>query len=68
MRKPGTHERFILYREGRTVAEGIEFSDGSVTFRWCTEEKPRSTVDYASITEVEEVQGAVPDTQIIWDF
>ena len=68
MRKPGTHERFIIYREGRTVAEGIEYSDGTGSFRWCEEGKPRTTVTFDSITDVEENQGKVPDTQLVWDF
>lgn len=76
MRKTGTHERFILYRQKDvtgvsgtgTVAEGAEFSDGTVAMHWCVDGKPRSTTVYESIADVEEIHGHDGATQIVWDF
>lgn len=75
-RKPGTHERFLLYRRedvtgvsGRgTVAEGIEFSDGKVAMHWCVPGKPKSTVVYDSIADVEAIHGHDGRTALVWDF
>lgn len=74
--KPGTHERFILYRQDDvtgvsgtgTVAEGVEFNDGFVVMRWCVEGKPRGTTVYECIDDVLEIHGHDGKTQVIWDW
>lgn len=75
-RKPGTQRRFLLYRrEDATgvsgtgsVAEGVEWCDGTVSMRWCVEGKPRGTTFYNSAAEVEEIHGHDGRTQIVWDW
>lgn len=76
MRKPGMHERFILYRREDvndfsgtgTVAEGVEFRDGTVAMRWCVDGKPNSVTIYETIADVEAIHGHDGRTQVIWDF
>lgn len=67
---------FILHRESDVtgvsgtgvVAEGVQFSDGSVALHWAVGEREnRSTVVYASIEAVEAVHGHAGATKIIWE-
>lgn len=49
------------------VAEGIEFSDGTVVLRWLVGDlENRSTNFYASITAVEAIHGHDGWTDIVW--
>lgn len=74
--RPGTHERWILYRREDatgvsgtgTVAEGVTWSDGSVSMRWCVDGKPRGTTVYESEEDVEEIHGHDGRTQIVRDL
>lgn len=47
-----------------TVAEGVEFSDGTCVVRWLGERQ--STVVWPSIIDVEAVHGHGGDTLISW--
>jgi hypothetical protein len=75
-RRPGTHKPFILYRRDDvtgvsgtgTVAEGVEWSDGSASLRWCVDGKPCSTTYYSSIRDVAEIHGHDGRTTIVWEF
>lgn len=49
------------------VAEGVEFGDGSAVIRWCTENKPRSTVVYDNIDDILSIHGHLGLTQIIYE-
>lgn len=49
-----------------TVAEGVEFSDGTVVLRW-TAGDDHSTVVWASIGAVERIHGHSGATRIVWD-
>lgn len=46
------------------VAEGVEFSDGSVVIRWAGEH--RSTVVWPGIESVEAIHGHGGATRIVW--
>lgn len=46
------------------VAEGVEFTDGSVAVRWLTELK--STVLFADIETAETIHGHNGSTRIVW--
>lgn len=48
-----------------TVAEGIEFSDGTVALRWIVGEH-RSTVIWPSMAAVEAVHGHDGRTSVVW--
>jgi hypothetical protein len=50
-----------------TVAEGVEFSDGTVVLKWCVGDH-RSTVFWDSITDVEAIHGHDGRTQVVWDL
>lgn len=39
------------------VAEGVEFSDGTVAMRWITNHTPRSTVIHESMDAVKAIHG-----------
>lgn len=47
------------------VAEGIEFSDGTVALHWMTS-GPRSTGIYNSIADVEAIHGHEGKTKVVW--
>ena len=47
------------------VAEGVEFTDGSVAMRWVVGTHP-STVLYDEIEAVEEVHGHGGRTRLVW--
>lgn len=49
-----------------TVAEGVQFSDGSCVLRWLTEHK--STALYDSIGEIEHIHGHGGATRVEWDI
>lgn len=65
--------RFRLFRhEDETgisgdgvVAEGVEFSDGTVALRWCTGEH-NSTVIWNKIESVEAIHGHNGKTEVVW--
>ena len=46
------------------VAEGVEFTDGTVALRWLTEHT--STAIYNSIGDVEKIHGHDGRTQVVW--
>lgn len=46
------------------VAEGVVFSDGSVSMRWLT--STTSTTVYRSIEDVETIHGHDGNSQIVW--
>lgn len=48
-----------------TVAEGVQFSDGTVAIRWNGQH--RSTVLWQSIRSVEVIHGHGGATRIVWD-
>lgn len=48
-----------------TVAEGVQFLDGTVVLRWLVGEH-RSTVVWASIESVEAIHGHNGSTEIVW--
>ncbi|UAK38388.1 hypothetical protein K8O93_00885 [Gordonia bronchialis] len=48
-----------------TVAEGIQFSDGTVALRWCVGEH-RSTVVWGDIDGVLAIHGHDGATQVVW--
>lgn len=48
-----------------TVAEGIQFSDGTVALRWIVGED-RSSVFWQSIDSVERIHGHGGHTRIAW--
>jgi len=64
--------RFILRRSHDVsgisgtgdVAEGVQFSDGTVTIRWTTH--PRSHVVWDSIADAEHVHGHGGATRVHW--
>lgn len=47
-----------------TVAEGVQFTDGTVAIRWLTEKA--STVIWASIEDAIAIHGHGGDTQVVW--
>jgi hypothetical protein len=47
------------------VAEGVEFSDGTVAIRWMAREH-QSTVVWSSIADVEAIHGHGGVTKIVW--
>lgn len=65
--------RFVLERDRDdtgisgtgTVAEGIEFSDGTVALRWLVGDH-RSTVVWANIADVEAIHGHTGATRVVW--
>lgn len=67
------HRRFALQRNEDvtgvsgtgTVAEGVEFSDGTVALRWCVGDH-RSTVIWPSIDAVSAIHGHDGRTLIQW--
>ena len=46
------------------VAQGIEFSDGTVAMRWMVD--LRSTAIYDSIEDVEKIHGHGGRTKVVW--
>ena len=46
------------------VAEGVQFTDGTVAMRWLTEY--RSTAIYDSIFDIEKIHGHDGGTQVVW--
>jgi len=46
------------------VAEGVQFSDGTVAMRWLRH--PYSVAFYASIDDVERIHGHGGRTRIVW--
>ncbi len=48
-----------------TVAEGVEFSDGTVVLRWIVGEH-RSTVHWPGIESVEAIHGHDGKTKVVW--
>lgn len=48
-----------------TVAEGVEFSDGTVVIRWIVGEH-QSTVVWPSIAAVEAIHGHGGATRVVW--
>lgn len=48
-----------------TVAEGVQFSDGTCVIRWLSEHK--STVVWNSVDDVLTIHGHHGATQIVWD-
>lgn len=49
------------------VAEGVEFSDGTVALRWCSE-WPTSVVFHdRGMAAVEKIHGHSGATRIVWD-
>jgi hypothetical protein len=70
----GSHRRFVLQRDADVtgvsgtgiVAEGVEFSDGSVALRW-TSAFPTSVVFHdRGMASVEWVHGHSGATRIVW--
>lgn len=67
------HRRFELVRDvdvtgisgTGVVAEGVEFSDGTVVIRWATGEH-RSTVVWPGIESVEAIHGHGGATHVNW--
>jgi hypothetical protein len=63
---------FVLQRHRDTsgisgtgeVAEGIQFSDGTVAIRWLTDRA--STVVWHSLEDAMAVHGHHGDTQVVW--
>jgi hypothetical protein len=49
-----------------TVAEGIRFSDGTVSMRWITPTAPSSTVVHESMAAVEWIHGHEGRTTVEW--
>lgn len=47
------------------VAEGVEFSDGTIALRWLSEHT--STAVYASINDVVHIHGHQGKTRIVWE-
>jgi hypothetical protein len=68
-----TARRFELYRDvdpsgvsgTGIVAEGVEFTDGKVALRWCSE-WPTTVVFDRGIDSVEEIHGHNGHTRIVW--
>lgn len=48
------------------VAEGIEFTDGSVALRWCVPRSPKSTVLWGSVTDLLAIHGHGGHTRLEW--
>lgn len=71
-RKKSLARRFILNRHrdssgvsGRgIVAEGVQFTDGTVVVRWMTETP--STILYGDIASVVKLHGHAGATEIVW--
>lgn len=47
-----------------TVAEGVEFTDGTVCMRWLTE--TQTTVLFDSIEDVRKIHGHGSTTKVVW--
>lgn len=47
------------------VAEGVEFSDGTVVMRWVTGAAPASTVVHESLEAVERIHGHEGRTTVV---
>lgn len=47
-----------------TVAEGVEFTDGTVCMRWLTE--TQTTVLFDNIGDVRKIHGHGSTTQVVW--
>lgn len=47
-----------------TIAEGVEFHDGTAALRWRSEFK--STAVYASMADVEAIHGHNGQTKVVW--
>lgn len=47
------------------VAEGVEFTDGTVVLRWRS--ATASTVVYGTLADVQAVHGHHGDTEIVWE-
>jgi hypothetical protein len=71
--EPGVQRRFCLHREKDLsgisgtgiVAEGVEFTDGTVVIRWVAGDH-RSTVVWDDIESVVFIHGHGGATQIVW--
>lgn len=48
------------------VAEGVEFSDGTVVVRWISAGNPSSTVVWPDMAAVEHIHGHGGATRIVW--
>lgn len=48
------------------VAEGVEFGDGRVVLRWCTEGRPGSLVIWDSAADALEIHGHAGATELVW--
>lgn len=48
-----------------TVAEGIQFTDGTVVMRWLTEKA--STVVWANLDDAMAIHGHSGDTTVVWE-
>lgn len=48
------------------VAEGVEFSDGTVAMRWCTEWPTSVVFHERGVEAVEKVHGHGGSTRIVW--
>lgn len=49
-----------------TVAEGVEFSDGTVVIRWSVPDLPKSTVVWDSLDSALEIHGHDGRTSVVW--
>ncbi len=47
------------------VAEGVQFTDGTVVLRWCSS-RP-STVIYGTLADVKRVHGHGGKTRVVWE-
>lgn len=71
-RKPGQHRTFVLERDvdhtgvsgTGPVAEGVEFSDGTVALRWMG--SGRSTAVWPDLEEALSVHGHSGSTRVVW--
>lgn len=67
-----SHRRFYLYRREDvtgisgtgTVAEGVEFGDGTAAMRWCTD--VASTCVYDSVAAIDKIHGHGGSTVVMW--
>lgn len=48
------------------VAWGVMFEDGACTMRWCVDGKPKTTTDYATVEDVEDIHGHDGATSVIF--
>ena len=58
--------RFNLMKDGRHVAEAVQFQDGVIVVRWCTPGLPKSTVVWDSLQDAIDIHVKTGGAYIEW--